>query len=232
MWGDQGMVSGHQGKRKVWACQNLETLQVQVHAHSTELIWPVHSRIIFGYISAVCPKLQELSIFVPNFCSSQWGDNVYRPRLFLQLDGGLCLLSRLDRLKKLKVIYGDEETRGVDCQEYELNWISPSGHRNKDRMRRAETMANWTLQLEAEDTLERRFSYLSKSTTAIGNDPVDRLRNLGLLSEVKKAVEEMDGSDQPYLPLLERVSFHDAIIERKPDTALRLMFPRLIDLLR
>ncbi|KAG0377793.1 hypothetical protein BGX24_005436, partial [Mortierella sp. AD032] len=52
MWGDQEMVSGHQGKCKVWACQNLETLQVQIHAHSTELIWPVHSRIIFGYISA------------------------------------------------------------------------------------------------------------------------------------------------------------------------------------
>ncbi|KAK3838817.1 MAG: hypothetical protein J3R72DRAFT_525527 [Linnemannia gamsii] len=129
---------------------------------------------------------------------SQWGDNVYRSRLFLQLDRRRCLLSSLDRLKKLKVIYGDEETRGVDCQEYELNWISPSGHRNKDRMRRAETMANWTLQLEAEDTLERRFPYLSKSTTAIGNDPVDRLRNLGLLSEVK-AVDEMDGSDQPCL---------------------------------
>ncbi|KAG0279459.1 hypothetical protein BGZ95_001162 [Linnemannia exigua] len=232
MWGDQELVSAHQGKRKIWACRQLETLQVQVHAHSTQLIWPVHSRIIFGYISAACPKLQELNIVVPNYCSSQWGPQVYRPRLFLQLDGGLCFLSSLDRLRKLKVIYGDEETRGVDCQEYELNWISPSGHRTKDRMRRAETMANWTLQLEAEETLERRFSYLSKSTTALGNDPVDRLRNLGLLSEVKKAVEEMDGSDGGYLPSLERVSFHDAIIERQPDTALRLMFPRLIDLLR
>lgn len=154
MWGHQDMGRTLIGKRKVWACRNLETLQIQIHAHSSHLIWPVHSRIIFGYISAVCPKLQELSIYVPGHCSDNWGAHVYQPQLFLQLDGGLCFLSRLDRLRKLKVIYGDEETRSIGCQEYELSWISSSGHRTKNRTRRAETMANWTLQLEAEETLE------------------------------------------------------------------------------
>ncbi|KAF9929598.1 hypothetical protein FBU30_001439 [Linnemannia zychae] len=232
MWGDQEMMRTKLGERKVWACRNLETLQVQIHAHSTQLIWPVHSRIIFGYIAAVCPKLQELSIFVPNYCSHQWSSKVYQPRLYFQLDGGLCFLSKLNRLRKLKVIYGEEETRSAGCQEYELNWISPSGHRNKDRVRRADTIANWASQLEAEETLERRFSYQSKPSITKRQDIVDQLGNLGLLSEVKRVVEEMDKSDGHCLPMLESVSFHDAIIERKPDTALRLMFPRLIDLLR
>ncbi|OAQ34609.1 hypothetical protein K457DRAFT_901203 [Linnemannia elongata AG-77] len=232
MWGDQDMGRTLIGKRMVWACRNLETLQIQIHAHSSHLIWPVHSRIIFGYISAVCPNLQELNIYVPSHCSDNWSAQVYQPQLFLQLDGGICFLSRLERLRKLKVIYGDEETRSINCQEYELNWISSSGHRTKDRTRRAEAMANWTLQLEAEETLERRFTHLAKPSVVTGEDLTDQLRNLGLLSEVKKVVEEMDQSDGCCLPLLERVSFHDAVIERRPDTALRMMFPRLIDLLR
>jgi len=99
-------------------------------------------------------------------------------------------------------------------------------------MRRAETIANWTLQLKAEETLERRFSHQAKPSMVTGEDLADQLRNLGLLSEVKKVVEEMDRSDRRCLPLLERVSFHDAVIERRPDAALRMMFPRLIDLLR
>lgn len=232
MWGDQDMARTMLGKRNVWACRHLETLQVQIHAHSTRLVWPVHSRIIFGYISAVCPKLQELSIYVPRHCSYNWSTHVYQPQLFLQLDGGLCFLSNLDRLRKLKVIYGDEESRGIGCQEYELNWISPSGHRTKDRMRRAVTMANWTLQLEAEETLERRFSSQTKPSMVTGEDPGDQLRNLGLLSDVRRVVEEMDRSNRRCLQLLERVSFHDEVIERRPDTALRMMFPRLLDLLR
>ena len=63
-----------------------------------------------------------------------------------------------------------------------------------------------------------------------GENLADRLRNLGLLLEVKKVVEEMDRSGHRCLPLLERVSFYDALIERRPDTALRMIFPRLIDL--
>ncbi|KAG0297212.1 hypothetical protein BGZ96_007270 [Linnemannia gamsii] len=232
MWGDQDMARTMLGKRKIWACRHLETLQVQIHAHSTRLVWPVHSRIIFGYIATVCPKLQELSISVPRHCSYNWSADVYQPQLFLQLDGGLCFLSKLDHLRKLKVIYGDEELRGIGCQECELNWISPSGHRTKDRMRRAVTMANWTLQLEAEETLERRFSCQTKPSVITGEDPADQLHNLGLLSDVKRVVEEMDGSDRRCLPLLERVSFHDEVIELRPDTALRMKFPRLLDLLR
>ncbi|KAG0322979.1 hypothetical protein BGZ97_001891 [Linnemannia gamsii] len=220
MWGDQDIARTMLGKRKVWTCRHLETLQVQIHAHSTRLVWPVHSRTIFGYISAVCPKLQELSIYAPSHCSYNWSAHVYQPKLFLQLDSGLCFLSKLDRLRKLKVIYGDEESRGIGSQEYELNWISPSGHRAKDSTRRMVTMANRSSQLEAEETLERRFSPQTKSSLTIGEDLADQLRNLGLLSEVKRVVEEMDRSDRRCLPLLEKVSFHDAVIERRPDTAL------------
>lgn len=118
------------------------------------------------------------------------------------------------------MIYGDEESRGIGSQEYELNWISPSGHRAKDSTRRMVTMANRSSQLEAEETLERRFSPQTKSSLTIGEDLADQLRNLGLLSEVKRVVEEMDRSDRRCLPLLEKVSFHDAVIERRPDTAL------------
>ncbi|KAG0201562.1 hypothetical protein BGX33_010251 [Mortierella sp. NVP41] len=233
MWGNSEMGYVMPRKQSVWACCRLETLQVQIHAHESEMIWPVHSRIVFGYIATVCPMLQELSIFVPSYCSHHWGEQVYQPRMYFQLDGGLCLLSKLDHLRKLKVIYGDEESRNIGCQEYELNWITRSGYRAKDKARRAVTMANWESQLEAERTLERRFLNSRRPSLIVGQEePADQLRNLGLLSEVKKMVEEMDGSDRRWLPMLERVSFHDSIIERRPEVALRMMFPRLIDLLR
>ncbi|KAF9417889.1 hypothetical protein BGZ76_004471, partial [Entomortierella beljakovae] len=79
-----------QNCRKIWACRNIKTLRLKFQRDGTltsskEII----SRIFYGYLSKVCPQLQDLDI-----------DNQH---LSLQHDGGFCLLSRLRDLKRIKI---------------------------------------------------------------------------------------------------------------------------------
>ncbi|KAF9090289.1 hypothetical protein BGX29_011557 [Mortierella sp. GBA35] len=90
-------------RKPTWACRNLRTLQIEVHGHSVG-VWHVYSRIIFGYIAAVCPRLEVLDLqsgcgrgLVP---VRVWGyDHLHCFRLF----GGLCLLSGLKQLRRLTI---------------------------------------------------------------------------------------------------------------------------------
>ncbi|KAG0203199.1 hypothetical protein BGX28_004432 [Mortierella sp. GBA30] len=77
-------------KKKIWACRDLRTLQIQFTPLSVQdCPSAANSRIMFGYVAKVCPELREL-----------W---VKRSQLCLELDGGLCLLSRLRKLERLRI---------------------------------------------------------------------------------------------------------------------------------
>ncbi|KAF9089363.1 hypothetical protein BGX23_006751 [Mortierella sp. AD031] len=88
---------------------------------------PVHSRILFGYISAVCPYLEVLEIDVPYAGSGRRLQAPFYPKLCMRLEGGLCLLAMLNRLRRLR-ISSDRGSWKVDCEDYDLKWISCLDH--------------------------------------------------------------------------------------------------------
>ncbi|KAG0198902.1 hypothetical protein BGX28_007722 [Mortierella sp. GBA30] len=94
---------------RFWACRSLETLQLEIRARY-EADTLHHSRVIFGYISKCCPRLVELQI--------------RRPYLSFWLASGMCLLSRLHNLERLKLC----------CRSYTrfdaevLEWMRREGH--------------------------------------------------------------------------------------------------------
>ncbi|KAF9097801.1 hypothetical protein BGX23_007897 [Mortierella sp. AD031] len=75
--------------KRVWACRRLCTLQLYFFAEQKQNA-EEDARILFGYISRVCPLLQDLAIQQQHLC--------------VRLEGGLCLLSRLHRLERLSVV--------------------------------------------------------------------------------------------------------------------------------
>ncbi|KAF9548682.1 hypothetical protein EC957_005921 [Mortierella hygrophila] len=100
---------------KVWACRGLLTLKLAISHMSNQ---PQASRIVFGYISRVCPRLQDLEICGPEGVRM---DRKIRPTpMCMALEGGFCLLSRLKRLERLCVgiVMLDLKLKDVD-----LAWI-------------------------------------------------------------------------------------------------------------
>ncbi|KAF9949700.1 hypothetical protein BGZ72_008566 [Mortierella alpina] len=94
---------------RFWACRALETLQLEIRARY-EADTLHHSRVIFGYLSKCCPQLVDLQI--------------RRPYLSFCLVSGMCLLSRLHKLERLRLC----------CRSYTrfdaevLEWIRREGH--------------------------------------------------------------------------------------------------------
>ncbi|KAF9999014.1 hypothetical protein BGZ79_007346 [Entomortierella chlamydospora] len=100
-------------EKRIWACRGLKTLQVRIISRfSDDEPTPKNSRMMFGYISRVCPNLQELA--------------VYREELNLNLEGGLCFLSRLTELRKLVVV---TRTKTM-LKKKDLNWMARHPKRN------------------------------------------------------------------------------------------------------
>ncbi|KAG0255698.1 hypothetical protein BG011_004964 [Mortierella polycephala] len=95
---------------RFWACRSLETCDLEVRGRY-EADTSHNSRVIFGYLSKVCPNLVDLRI--------------RRPYISFWLAGGLCLLSRLHCLERLTLscrsFSGFNETEVFE-------WIRRKGH--------------------------------------------------------------------------------------------------------
>ncbi|KAF9557715.1 hypothetical protein EC968_007509 [Mortierella alpina] len=74
-------------QRRVWACRELETLQIRVDGLVGDTRAARNSRVMFAYIALVCPHLRELRIT--------------RDKMNMQLEGGLCYLGALEDLQVL-----------------------------------------------------------------------------------------------------------------------------------
>ncbi|KAK3832345.1 MAG: hypothetical protein J3R72DRAFT_478290 [Linnemannia gamsii] len=76
-------------QKKIWVCRRLATLHIY---SSGENIRDAEedARILFGYISRICPLLRDLAIQHQHLC--------------VRLEGGLCLLSRLHHLERLSIV--------------------------------------------------------------------------------------------------------------------------------
>ncbi|KAF9954494.1 hypothetical protein BGZ72_004549 [Mortierella alpina] len=114
----QGIMTWHstqqawaRSKKRIWACRGLKTLEVEFVAGGANYLDDrEQSRLVFGYISRVCPNLQELSI--------------KNNSMKLDLEGGLCLLSRLTSLRKL---YLKPSWQAPLCKS-DLDWIKKYYH--------------------------------------------------------------------------------------------------------
>ncbi|KAG9066782.1 hypothetical protein KI688_012693 [Linnemannia hyalina] len=94
---------------RVWTTSNLKTLHLSFGAgRSGDMSFESHegSRMIYGYISKTCPRLQDLLI-------SSTG-------LLLSLEGGVSLLSRLQGLRRAVVITESRE----DLKKDDLDWLA------------------------------------------------------------------------------------------------------------
>ncbi|KAF8948663.1 hypothetical protein BGZ47_003309 [Haplosporangium gracile] len=76
-------------EKRVWACRRLQTLHIFFGSTPQEEASAVNSRTLFGYITRVCPDLQDLVI--------------RKTALHVELEGGMCLLTRLHKLQRLTV---------------------------------------------------------------------------------------------------------------------------------
>ncbi|KAG0359046.1 hypothetical protein BGZ54_010152 [Gamsiella multidivaricata] len=91
--------------RSTWACRDLQTLHISLNdACFTEGSAPA-GRIVFGYLSRICPRLVDLQL------NRQVND--------LSYSAGLCLLTRLHDLERLSV--SSKKHTGI-CKE-NLEWI-------------------------------------------------------------------------------------------------------------
>jgi hypothetical protein len=212
----------------IWACRGLLSLKLELHSHRRYMLKSgLHSRILFGYISRVCPVLEDLEITLPYECSHGFLFDAYRPELSLRLDGGLCLLSRLRNLRRLQV-YNRTAGQATRLDEVHLNWIVPAGHHPRHREKREQTIKSWKDAIDAEARrekmrLETRGPLRDRMGCvegAVELELVQQLDNLGLLTDVTAMVEEMNVAGFVCLPNLGRLSFSNQLA-RKPQDVLR-----------
>ncbi|KAF9929597.1 hypothetical protein FBU30_001438 [Linnemannia zychae] len=193
----------------VWACKNLRTLHLELHGHGhSQLMEPITSRIVFSYISTVCPRLQELQLVVPAVCMNQHGP--FFNQLNMRLEGGFVLLTRLKDLERLRINFTDP----VDNNIAHINWMIPSGRTDEFRTKRQGIMKNWSTireeQLKLKEPSEiTRLSLMDKDVIRwrdLDTTAKRELWRLGLLLEVRKVVEQLDKDNIECWPLLYKVS--------------------------
>ncbi|KAK3806250.1 MAG: hypothetical protein JOS17DRAFT_767735 [Linnemannia elongata] len=233
-------------RRPVWMCRGLRTLHMEVHGMNVRDS-QVNSRIVFGYISAVCPRLEEL-VLVAKCTESRNADvaGFNHVPLSLELDGGMCFLTKIASLNKLSVIGQPREKahqmgycevnrimqqleEELKPSESELNWIVPSGRTPENAALRETTVATWDSLLSVEEKLEalRSVSVESLSDEQAAalkeRDRLDPLQQIGLLSSVKRVVAEMDRESNRIFPVLHKLSFGPEL-GMPPEKALQVYF--------
>ncbi|KAF9964907.1 Coatomer subunit delta [Mortierella alpina] len=103
--GTRANTYGRASQRTIWACRNLRTLDFRCQRNQ-DSDTAENSRMIFSYLSKVCPQLEDLTL------RRRW--------LSLSLHTGFCLLSRLQKLQRLVLI----TSRVNPLIERDLTWIS------------------------------------------------------------------------------------------------------------
>ncbi|KAG0066347.1 hypothetical protein BGZ90_001443 [Linnemannia elongata] len=203
------------GQPQVWACSHLQTLHLKIYSLSEGASWGPNfneqGRVMFGYISRVTPRLRDLYLNLPQYLASSHTP----PRLCLK--SGLCLLTRLTRLERLRV--AGDLTRQVEVPE-DIEWMLQSGHSLDMRERRRVIVAGWDAQIEEEarkpdiqqvelqqQQQQQQQQRQQQEPPVISSELAEQLQNLGRLVDVKEMIEEMDSKEGfPYWSELRRVS--------------------------
>ncbi|KAF9907722.1 hypothetical protein EC991_010669 [Linnemannia zychae] len=174
----------------IWACRNLRTLHIRVYDINSASIEERkgRSRILFGYISRVVPRLEDLMLLDHDF---------RRSRMTLDLQSGFCLLARLSGLEKLRI--GQSEKK-MNFRAADLRWIVPSGHINGGRLERGFVYKAWNdlLAQEAENTAMMRTNPRPPGQSVEDVELWTSLGHLGLLMDVKVLVDEMETNKEAF----------------------------------
>lgn len=175
----------------IWMCRQLQTLHIQVHKlrPADRQVSPTRCRVLFGYISRVCPNLRDLEIREP--------ENV--PGLYLELPGGFCLLARLRLLENLRI--GSGKNSQI-LKPRDVKWLTKFGRSATSKQERREGMICWQEALVKErqrvNDLWDRVSRgeASKFIPPQGVEPelIQDLKNLGLLEDVKLMLDQMNSN--------------------------------------
>ncbi|KAK3820804.1 MAG: hypothetical protein J3R72DRAFT_32864, partial [Linnemannia gamsii] len=190
----------------VWMCRQLQTLQIEIHNLVTpiNLSSTVRTRVLFGYISRVCPNLRELEIWE--------SDN--NPGFNLELDGGFCLLGSLRLLEHLRI--GSGKNRRV-LRPRDVKWIIKSGGSRVSKIERKDIMSTWMRMLikdRAQDEERQRRVAQGIAPGFVAPDGLEPelgrdLMNLGLMIDAKAMLDQMN-SDEGYdsFPRLQSLSIY------------------------
>ncbi|KAG0094271.1 hypothetical protein BGZ93_007429 [Podila epicladia] len=112
-------IPHRQRTKKIWACRGLKSLVLNCSRYYNNSDGPDVCRLVYGYLSKVCPDLEEIVI--------------RRKFLNLRLESGMILLSRLKKLKRLIWVVGDNF--GKKLKDRDMEWITrdmtPKMHRRQ-----------------------------------------------------------------------------------------------------
>ncbi|KAF9128948.1 hypothetical protein BGW39_004600 [Mortierella sp. 14UC] len=211
----------------VWACRKLLTLHMEFRSEEQPFLSSaVITRILFGYIARVLPRLRD--IFIDTAQHHLRGDMAFQIKLNMQLEGGLCLLANLKDLERLRI--GSYE-RQLQCSLSDLNWMIPSGRKKKYMEKRQATLDGLDSWLNEEQRLElsAKRAGLEEDEDTLTNwvnvEPALKLElhHLGLFLDVKRAVTDMDTKGLR-MHRLSLFSLYD--IGRSPEKELERMFKK------
>ncbi|KAG0279097.1 hypothetical protein BGZ96_002068 [Linnemannia gamsii] len=216
----------------IWKCRNLQTLHLAFHSRrDSTLSSPTNARLIFGYLSRVCPQLRDLAIFTTESC--MLNNRIYVPVLHMRLQGGFCLLARLKWLERLRIGSSD---RLIAYKSWDLKWMVTNKHSFMDRRQRRKIVGEWEeLLIEEEKQEALRIQTHGQSTFHDDNTGINKpvagltedegaaevrkeLKDLGKLVDVKVMMEEMDSDDFQCWRSLRKISLNrDGEVGLRPE---------------
>ncbi|KAF8942515.1 hypothetical protein BGZ47_006403 [Haplosporangium gracile] len=208
----------------IWRCRRLRTLQVCFEWNGNYLgKGPAAARVVFGYLSRVCPRLEELQL------SSKRRDP-NESELWLGLGGGICLLASLRYLERLHVGSGFHY---FNFEAWELSWMTPSGLNLDHRRARQARMVSWEVDIlqEGHDDLgstRAKEDVVGGLVGAAAEDTAlkEQLRNLGKKVDVRSILEQIDSGRFVCWPSLHKISLYDdSEIGRHPVAEMKRLFP-------
>ncbi|KAF9177620.1 hypothetical protein BGZ50_008540, partial [Haplosporangium sp. Z 11] len=137
---------------------------------------PGFTRVLFGYISRVCPHLQDLQINAP--------------RIAVSLEGGLCLLARLVNLESLSIrICGIN----IKPKSVDLDWMAPWGQKLKPRQKRQAVINKYSHTIAWEMRQEQQ--QMRMLNRCVGGRRRRTLDNGRVFLKVEDEDKEYNGSD-------------------------------------
>ncbi|KAF9093474.1 hypothetical protein BGX23_003295 [Mortierella sp. AD031] len=185
----------------VWQCRDLITLHLGFESLRDGLSGtPVkYYRILFGYISRVCPRLRD-------FKSDIIVGNSFGLRQSIDLSSGFCLLANLKDLRQLDI--GGRESHVEEC---ELSWMRRTGSNRKDQEARRKIVESWgdMTKLEADGhgvnwNYQAMGSMRGIITRVNDADLINGLNYNGCLLDVERMVKKIDSEGFQCWPQLQR----------------------------
>ncbi|KAF9315217.1 hypothetical protein BG003_003364 [Podila horticola] len=150
---------------RLWVCHNLEALELgftgrfirPYTSERLELLTPRDVRVVFGYLSGVCPRLRHVNISLDS-----------AP---LDLQSGLCLVSRLKCLETLTiempgtVSLWSRGTVSLWPRGSDLSWMEPPSFLGLFNVFQQQEMKKWKPLLQQEQELiQRRKAFLEQAS--------------------------------------------------------------------